>query len=142
MGMLINFNAKMALEEDDKKISLKLDNFSFLDILADNFVEVAKSKGFYSSKNYEPDKDIAATHEEVSELRQAITKGKFNDPCDKSKDMLNKIGISLTCGQEEAADVIIQALKLARLVGIKNIAEVVFHKNEYNKTRPWRHGRK
>lgn len=115
---------------------------SYLDLLAQEFVKVATSKGFYSSSNLDLSKDIASTHEEVSELWQAISKGKFNEPCNKAEDMKKKIGRSLTCGQEEAADCVIQALKLAFLSGITNIGQIVYLKNEYNKTRPWRHGRK
>ena len=137
MGILIDFNKKIKNKDDE----ISDECFNNLDILADEFVNVAKTKGFYDGE-YEVDRDIAASHEEISELRQAIKKGKFNEPCDKATDMINKIGVALTCGQEEAADCVIQALKLARLAGIKDIGLAVKLKNKYNKTRPWLHGRK
>lgn len=117
------------------------DHFQFLENLAEEFMNTAKSKGFYSSEEYNLDKDVAAMHAEVSELWEAYSRGKLDQPCDKSDQMLEKIGMSLTCSEEEAADLIIKSLCIAKALGI-DIVKSVRAKNSFNKTRPFRHGKK
>lgn len=76
---------------------------------------------------------ISNLHGEVSELWEAYRRGSLNEPCDKP--------VSLTCAEEELADIIIRALDTAEQLGI-NIESAVARKHEYNKSRPFRHGGK
>lgn len=78
---------------------------------------------------------------EVTELHDAWRNGDFNNPCDKSVEMV-KLGLTpLTCAEEEYADIIIRTLDQCRRLGI-NIANAIAVKHAYNITRPHRHGGK
>lgn len=117
------------------------DHYQILNNLAEEFMSTAKSKGFYSGAEYNLSDDVASMHAEVSELYEAYKRGKMEQPCDKSADMLSKLGQTLTCQEEEAADLIIKALCIAKALNI-DIVKSVRLKNAYNKTRPYRHGKK
>ena|ERR1035437_4267458 len=112
-----------------------------LNILSEEFMGTAKSKGWYSSEVYVLSGDIAAMHAEVSELYEAGRAGELNQNCNKSEKMLSLIGTTLTCAEEECADLIIKALCIASALNV-DISKSVFIKNEFNKSRPMRHGKK
>ena len=75
----------------------------------------------------------ANLHGEVSELWEAHRNGKLSEPCDKP--------IPITCAEEELGDIIIRALDTARQLSI-DVEKVVQIKHEYNKSRPYLHGKK
>ncbi|HVI39524.1 MAG TPA: hypothetical protein VM577_02600 [Anaerovoracaceae bacterium] len=116
-------------------------DFDVLIVLRDEAMATAKSKGWYSSPEYKIGDDIAAMHAEVSELWEAHRKGELDSPCDKSEKMLSSVGESLTCAEEECADLIIKALCIASALKV-DISKSVRIKNAFNKTRPFRHGKK
>lgn len=116
-------------------------DYLVLTILRDEFMATAKSKGWYSSPEYKIGDDIAAMHAEVSELWEAHRNGALDLPCDKNEKMLSSLGEGLTCAEEECADLVIKALCIASALKI-DISRAVRIKNEFNKTRPFRHGKK
>ena len=59
--------------------------YDALNILRDEFMATAKSKGFYSNSTYELSKDLAAMHAEVSELYEAEHHGTLDQDCDKTE---------------------------------------------------------
>ena len=122
-------------------MKVKNRDFKALNNLAIEFMSTAKSKGFYSSNPYNLDADIAAMHAEVSELWEADRAGRLNQPCDKSAKMLENLGVSLTCSEEEVADLVIKSLCIAHALNV-DIGHAVEVKNDFNKTRPFRHGKK
>ena len=69
---------------------------------------------------------------EVSELWESWRKGTQWQPCDKA--------CQLNQTEEELADIIIRALDLSRRLGI-DIQRAVEEKHNYNKTRPYKHGK-
>ncbi len=103
----------------------------------------AKAKGFHDK-----DGDLVADyarwttnlHGEVSELWEAARKGHLLELCDKALFMEDQIGDSLTCEEEELADIIIRVLDTAGARGI-NIGRAVLLKMAYNATRPHMHGK-
>lgn len=103
----------------------------------------AKSKGFHDK-----DGDVVADyarwtanlHGEVSELWEAARRGELNKPCDKASFMEDQLGESLTCEEEELADIIIRVFDTAGARGI-NIGRAVLLKMQYNATRPHMHGK-
>jgi NTP pyrophosphatase (non-canonical NTP hydrolase) len=115
--------------------------FDVLVPLQDELMATAKSKGWYSSEVYNIAGDIANMHAETSELWEAYRKDQLTKPCDKSEAMLSSLGESLTCAEEECADLVIKALCIAKALNV-DIAKAVRVKNAYNKTRPFRHGGK
>jgi len=76
---------------------------------------------------------VANLHGEVTELWDAYRDHKLHSPCDKMD--------TLTCAQEELADIIIRALDTAQRLQI-NIGFAVAAKHNYNVGRPHRHGNK
>lgn len=109
-----------------------------LNELAKAVYDNAKAKGFHDK-----DGDIVADyarwtvniHGEVSELWEAARKNALFDSCDKEWD-----GCSLTCEEEELADIIIRVLDTAGARSI-NIGRAVDLKMRYNATRPHMHGK-
>lgn len=103
----------------------------------------AKSKGFHAK-----DGDIVSDyarwtvnlHGEVSELWEAARKNALFDSCDKHQSMVELFQDSLTCEEEELADIIIRVLDSAGARGI-NIGRAVLLKMAYNATRPHMHGK-
>jgi NTP pyrophosphatase (non-canonical NTP hydrolase) len=71
-------------------------------------------------------------HGEVTELWDAWRAGRQNEFCDKD--------IGLTTTEEELADLIIRALDVSRRLNV-NIVRALNVKHEYNKTRPFKHGK-
>jgi NTP pyrophosphatase (non-canonical NTP hydrolase) len=78
---------------------------------------------------------------EVAEFWEAARKGKLREPCDKSAAMIDKGLQSLTCAEEEIADMIIRALDNAFEFDV-DVAKAVAIKAAYNSTRPHQHGGK
>lgn len=79
-------------------------------------------------------KFVANLHGETSELWEAGRRGTLHDRCDKA-------GCLLTNLEEELADIIIRALDTAHAYGI-SIGAAIRAKHEYNKSRPFMHGKK
>ena len=96
-----------------------------------------EEKGWYDDwtcdVTAETAKCAANLHGEVSELWEAARKGNVHVPCDKTE--------SLTCGEEELADIFIRCVDTAIRLGI-DIQSAVVKKFEFNKSRPHRHGGK
>ena len=115
-----------------------------LNEIADAVHENAKAKGFHDFN--EPESVFIANqcnnlHGEVTELWDAYRAGNENMPCDKSPKMM-ALGITpLNCNEEELADIIIRALDISRRLNI-DILEAIISKHEFNKTRPFKHGKK
>jgi NTP pyrophosphatase (non-canonical NTP hydrolase) len=111
-----------------------------LNTLADEFYEVAKKSGFHD----EPVPvavSVANLHGEVSELWESFRKQTLNQPCDKASKM-EKVGVpSLTCLEEELADIVIRALDTAKEHNV-DIGRAVLYKNAFNATRSYKHGGK
>lgn len=105
--------------------------------------ENAKEKGFHleESRDRFIDQQTNNLHDEVSELHEAWRNGDFDKPCDKSAKMI-EMGIgSMSCAEEEYADIIIRVLDQCERLGI-SIGSAVAKKHLYNTTRPYRHGGK
>ena len=79
-------------------------------------------------------------HGEVSELWEAARKNALFDSCDKHDEMVSAFKDSLTCEEEELADIIIRVLDTAGACGV-NIGRAVLLKMSYNATRPHMHGK-
>lgn len=79
-------------------------------------------------------------HGEVSELWEAARKNALFDLCDKHQSMMDLFQDSLTCEEEELADIIIRVLDTAGARGV-NIGRAVLLKMAYNATRPHMHGK-
>jgi len=76
---------------------------------------------------------VANLHGEVSELWEAARKGRLNASCDKP--------ISLTCAEEELADIAIRLMDTA--VGLcVNLGLAIKVKADYNQSREHMHGKK
>lgn len=83
----------------------------------------------------------ANQHGESSEFWEAFRKGKLDELCDKSDQMV-ALGLpGLTCAEEEIADEIIRALDKAESFKV-DVAKAVAVKAAYNATRPKLHGGK
>jgi NTP pyrophosphatase (non-canonical NTP hydrolase) len=91
---------------------------------------VAVSKGWHDCRN-EIGTDLALIHGEVSEALEAARVG---NP--QSKHIPG-----FTCIEEELADVVIRCMDVAVERGWR-LAEAIVEKNEYNMSRPHRHGGK
>jgi NTP pyrophosphatase (non-canonical NTP hydrolase) len=106
-----------------------------LNKLADEVHDNAVKHGFH------PDEPIGLfianqcnnIHAEVTELWDAWRAGKENDNCDKP--------VCLSCTEEELADIAIRILDVSRRLKI-DIVTAINLKHEYNKTRPFKHGKK
>ncbi len=112
-----------------------------LDGMASSVLRTARVKGFYPTDEGQVPAAVANLHSEVSEIWEAYRINRLDKPCDKAKAMA-KLGLPvLTCSEEEVADVIIRALELAHLLGIR-VSRAVAVKDAYNRSRPYRHGGK
>lgn len=111
-----------------------------LNALRDVVFADATAKGFHNGEpiigNY-----TANLHSEVSELWEAYRLGKLNSPCDKSEKMLEIVGETLTCAEEELADILIRTLDFCAAFGI-DINKAVKYKILFNRTRSFRNGGK
>jgi NTP pyrophosphatase (non-canonical NTP hydrolase) len=124
-------------------MKLDLAPLRLLNDLADHFYEVATSKGFH-----DPEQDalgmpryVANLHGEVSELWEAFRADTLDKPCDKAEKMKAAGLPTLTCAEEEIADIIIRVLDVARVYKI-DVAHAVAVKDAFNQTRPMHHGGK
>lgn len=114
-----------------------------IDQIADAVHALAHEKGFHFPQT---DEEFLANQcnnmtGEVSELWEACRCGKLRQPCDKA-DKMESMGLKpLTCIEEEYADIVIRALDACRRLGV-DIQLAVEVKHAYNKTRPFRHGKK
>jgi hypothetical protein len=77
---------------------------------------------------------VANLHGEASELWESARKKTLFSRCDKE-------GCSLTCSEEELADIVIRVFDTAYSLGI-NIGSAIESKMAYNSTRPHKHGGK
>lgn len=106
-----------------------------LNELADSIHQLAKSKGWHSFGETELQfvtRFIANLHGEASELWEAARNNQLHSACDKTP--------KLTCEEEEVADLLIRTLDFAAARGI-DIDNAVKIKQEFNATRPHRHGK-
>ena len=106
--------------------------------------ENAIEKGFHPTDESE-DQFIANQcnnmHAEITELWDAFRSDTQYQWCDKAAKM-RELGLTpIDCAQEELADIIIRALDVSERIGI-NIVVALNSKHEYNKTRPYKHGKK
>lgn len=76
---------------------------------------------------------IANLHGECSELWESARKGTLAQPCDKHIDLSN--------AEEELADIVIRAMDMAHAMGI-NLGAAIAEKADYNRQRPYKHGKK
>lgn len=97
----------------------------------------AKSKGFHSSKEINLWKYVGNIHAEVSEAWEEIRKPDFEASRIYYRKKDNKPeGFGM-----ELADIVIRVLDTAETLGL-DLEKFMFEKNEFNKTRPYRHGNK
>lgn len=107
----------------------------------------AVAKGFHDDDARETDIQRLARfginiHAEVSELWEAARKDKLHSPCDKDAFVQDLSGSrTLTCAEEELADIVIRALDTAAAMGLR-IGDAIKAKHEFNLTRPHKHGGK
>jgi NTP pyrophosphatase (non-canonical NTP hydrolase) len=107
----------------------------------------AVAKGFHEAGKTETEvqklaRYTANLHGEVSELWEAARKGQLQSPCDKDAVVQDLGGSrSLTCAEEELADIIIRALDTSAALGLR-IGDAIKAKHEYNLTRSHKHGGK
>lgn len=108
----------------------------------------AKGKGFYEGVDLQgpPNKELVSSlvanlHGEVSEFWEAFRNGKLSEPCDKAEKM-DELGLTtLTCAEEELADIVIRAFDAAGALRI-DLGRAIIVKHNYNTTRSHRHGGK
>ena len=104
----------------------------------------ALAKGFHGVTNDDEhfiDSQTNNLHDEISELHEAWRNGHWDDPCDKSAKMIEMGLPSLTCAEEEYADIIIRVLDQCARLNI-DIGRAVAVKHEFNRSRPFLHGGK
>lgn len=80
-------------------------------------------------------------HGEVSELWEAHRAHQLHSPCDKAQKMADAGIPTMTCAEEELADIVIRAMDAAERLGV-NLGLAVANKHAFNGTRPYRHGGK
>lgn len=108
-------------------------SFSILQKAAYNY---ASENGFWpeagssEAKKYQLAAKVALIHSEVSELLEAM---RHNNP---QSEKLSGV----TLAEEEMADIIIRVMDLAGSQGWR-VAESVVAKMNYNKNRPYKHGK-
>lgn len=96
----------------------------------DEVHKTAASHGWWDSDRDIPE-ILLNINGEVAELFESYRRGTMNSQCDKE--------IQLTCLEEELSDIIIRVLDFAAFNKI-DIARALHIKNEYNKSRQYRHG--
>ena len=108
----------------------------------DTVYQLAQEKGFHSIHAH-PDLATfcANMHGEISELWEAYRRDQLYKPCDKSEKMQAQGIETLTCVEEELADIIIRALDVGGALGV-DIDKSIKLKHAYNQTREFRHGNK
>lgn len=100
----------------------------------------AEAKGFHTTEIKIGD-FTSNLHSEVSELWEAHRLGNLNKPCDKSEKMMSMFGETLTCLDEEIADILIRTLDTGATFGV-DVERAVRLKILYNRTREYRNGGK
>lgn len=100
----------------------------------------SKAKGFHTS---EPKMGNITSnlHGEVSELFEAYRLNTLNEPCNKSEKMMNMFGETLTCAEEEVADILLRTFDTAAVLNV-DVERAVHMKLLYNRTRSHRNGGK
>jgi len=115
-----------------------------VDEIADAVHKLAWEKGWHSETITE-DAFIESAcnnlHNEVSELHEAWRNNQLHEPCDKTYKMAVAGIRSLTCFEEELADIVIRAFDTARKFNV-DIRSAIELKHMFNATRPHRHGGK
>lgn len=114
-----------------------------LNDMAEFVYKAAKDAGWHESNDIDAriGNFVANLHSETSELWEAYRNGTLNFPCDKSDLMTKHLGETLTCKEEELADIVIRALDTAKFLNV-DISKAVRIKLAFNKTRSKRHGGK
>lgn len=107
-----------------------------LNEIADAVHALAWAKGWHHEEETEDafvERMCNNLHDEVSELHEAWRNNRLKEPCDKP--------ISLTCLEEELADIVIRVLDNARKLKV-DIQKAVEIKHHFNAIRSHRHGNK
>lgn len=119
-----------------------------LEELADEIHANAIAKGFhdFTEDDYTfMSRELLNTIGEIAELQEAHRDGTLGVFCDKSEKMAALGFEPLTCREEEYADILIRTIdqmkRLCKQNG-KTITQIVLTKHAYNKSRPFKHGRK
>ena len=115
-----------------------LENKSLLGIndIAAHVYQTSSNSGFHENDEANASRFaefVANLHGEASELWEAYRKGNLNKQCYKD--------VTLTCAEEELADIIIRALDTAVTLKI-DIGRAIAVKDQYNQTRAYKHGGK
>lgn len=116
--------------------------------IAEEIFKNASEKGFHNDAPYDTpefnlwsEQQMNNLHDEVSELHEAYRAGEGKDLCDKADKMVELNLTPLTKEEEEYADIIIRCLD--QMIRRKlDPAFCILTKHAYNKTRPFKHGKK
>lgn len=112
--------------------------------LAEIFHANAVEKGFHSPDETEDqfiERSCNNAHDEVSELHTAWRNGELHCLCDKAEKMAQTGITTLTCLEEELADIFIRCLDSAAKLKV-NMGIAVASKHAFNRMRPHKHGNK
>ena len=104
--------------------------------IAKDIHQIAVEHGWWENdEHFNQAEKIALMHSELSEALEAQRNG---NPLSEKAILA---GQSITCVEEELADCIIRILDFGEAM-LMDIERAVLLKNEYNRTRPYRHGNK